>query len=77
MLDGLFNKSERVDVFNLGALAEGLLPKRPYGHIGITAHTAFRQVAVADPNVAHQGMHLPKVRGRLLRGSHIWLGHDL
>ena len=75
--DGPFDESERVDVLDLRARAEGPGSGRAHGHVGVAAKRPFLHVAVADAEPPDQGVDLAHAGGRLGRAVDDRLGHDL
>ena len=71
VVQGLFNKTEGVDIFEFGASAQCGLAVRSNGDIGITAKRSLLQIAVTDIKIAHQRMKCPQVSDGLRRGAHI------
>ena len=76
MVDGFFDKAERVDVLDLGTGAELGLADRAHRDVAVAAQRAFGHVAVADVEVAHQGVHGFDVGHCFLGGTDIRLGDD-
>jgi hypothetical protein len=75
-VDRLLDKTERVDVLDLAAGAELGLTHRAHRHVAVATQRAFGHVAVADAQVAHQGVHGLDVGHGFLGAAHVRLGND-
>ena len=76
IVDGTFDKAERVDIFDFCARAELLLPFGADGNISVTTERTFLHIAVADFQVTHQGMDFFHVGDGFLGRTHIRFGDD-
>ena len=66
VVDRFLDEAKRVEVLDLRACAELLLTLGAHRDVGVTAERTFLHVAVADIEVAHEGMDLLHVRHGLL-----------
>ena len=69
--------AERVHVLQLGAGAELVLPLGPQADVGVAAEAALLHVAVADVEIADNGVQFPQVGGRLRGRAQVRLADDL
>src|SRR5262249_11919361 len=76
VVDGLSNKSERIDVLQLGPRAELLLADLPYGHIGVAAQAPFLHVAVANVEVLEDFLETGEIVVSFFGRSDVWRCDD-
>ncbi|CRR45324.1 hypothetical protein PAERUG_E16_London_17_VIM_2_04_14_05465 [Pseudomonas aeruginosa] len=77
VVDRLLDEAEGVDVLDLGAGAEFGLALRSHRDVAVAAQRALGHVAVADAQVAHQGVDRLDVGHGFLGAADIRLGNDL
>ena len=77
ILDGPFQRTERVQVFDFGTGTEFRCAFRHNGNVGIAAETAFLHFAVADIRVFQNRLQLLHIRAGFRGAAHIRFGYNL
>lgn len=75
-VDRFFDEAERVDVLDLAAGAEFSLTKSANRHVAVATQRTFGHVAVANAQVAHEGVHGFYVGHGFFGAAHVRLGDD-
>ena len=76
ILDGVFDKLERVNVFEFHLGAQGVGPHGPQRQVGFTSKAALLHVAVADVKIHQDVPQGLQIRNGFFRRVHVRLGHD-
>ena len=77
VVDGFFNKTERVDVLDFSPGTELGLAFFAHGYVGITTHGTLRHVAIRNTQVEDDGVQFFQIGNSLFGVAQIWLGDDL
>jgi len=77
VLERFRDETDRVQVLDLDAGAEGRVLREPHRHVRVAPHVPLFHVGVGHARVAQQTPQLDQVRGRFVGGPQIGLAHDL